>query len=238
MHVSERLHRARAMHAWAVTPGEARVIQEQLRPRVERQDRLLRPVRYLAGVDVGFEDQGRITRAAVVVLDAHTLEPVGQALTRRPTTFPYIPGLLSFRELPAILDALEQLSPWPDLFLCDGQGIAHPRRLGIAAHLGVLLDWPAIGVAKSRLIGEHPILPEEKGAWVELRDHGECVGAFLRTRAQVLPVFVSIGHRISLPTTVEWVMRTITRYRLPETTRRADRLASAPAHERRRLHRK
>jgi deoxyribonuclease V len=148
------------------------------------------------------------------------------ALARRPTTFPYIPGFLSFREIPAVLDALEQVKATPDLILCDGQGIAHPRRFGLACHLGVLVDLPTIGVAKSLLVGKHEDLPEEKGNWRYLRHRGEIVGVVLRSRTGVKPVYVSSGHRISLPTAIDYVLRCTPKYRLPETTRWADRLAS------------
>ncbi|APZ44440.1 endonuclease V [Acidihalobacter ferrooxydans] len=223
-------------HAWNVAPAEARAIQERLRVRVETVDRFDGPIRTLAGVDVGFEDGGTVTRAAVVVLDSTTLQPLERVLARRATQFPYVPGLLSFREIPAVLDALAQLRMTPDLLLCDGQGIAHPRRLGIAAHLGVLLDRPSVGVAKSRLIGTHADVPDRRGAWVPLHDGEERIGAVLRTRLGVKPIYVSSGHRVALETAVEQVMRAVTRYRLPETTRQADSLASAPAHARRRGH--
>ncbi|MDX5332934.1 MAG: deoxyribonuclease V [Gammaproteobacteria bacterium] len=216
------LHHA---HPWSVTPAEARAIQARLRGYVVTEDRL-GPVRQVAGVDVGFEDGGRTTRAAVAVLAYPGLEPVEERIARVPTTFPYVPGLLSFREIPAVLAALAQLPVLPDLILCDGQGIAHPRRLGIACHLGVLLDVPTVGVAKSRLIGTHAEVPADKGGWVPLLDGGETIGAVLRTRTNVKPVYVSPGHRISLPTAIDYVMGCLTRYRLPETTRRADRLAS------------
>lgn len=180
----------------------------------------------MAGVDVGFRDGGRLARAAVAVLSFPDLTPLEQALAHCPTCFPYIPGLLSFREVPAVLEALSGLRQLPDLILCDGQGLAHPRRFGIACHLGVLLDLPTIGVAKSRLIGHHEPLPPEKGAWVPLYDGDECVGAVVRTRAGVRPLYVSIGHRVSLASAIDYVLRCTTRYRLPETTRAAHRLAS------------
>lgn len=212
-------------HDWNLTPAAAIALQKTLAERIERQDRL-GPVRRIAGVDVGFEAEGRITRAAIVVLDAETLTPAGQAIARLPTAFPYIPGLLSFREIPAVLDAWKKLLIQPDLLLVDGQGIAHPRRLGIASHLGLLLDRPSIGVAKSRLIGQHTELPVDKGAWVPLRERDEIIGAVLRSRTGIAPLYISTGHRISLETALAWVMRAITRYRLPETTRAAHRLAS------------
>ncbi|MBI2384117.1 MAG: deoxyribonuclease V [Gammaproteobacteria bacterium] len=215
-------------HPWNVTPRQAVEIQQSLRGLIEREDRL-GPVRRIAGVDVGFEDEGRTTRAAVAVLDARSLELVDCAIARRPTRFPYVPGLLSFREIPAILDALARLRTAPDLLLCDGQGIAHPRRLGIASHLGLVVGLPSIGVGKTRLCGTHGRVPERKGAWTPLRDGEEIIGAVLRTRAGVKPLYVSIGHRIGLDTAIEQVLRATTRYRLPETTRWAHRLASGPA---------
>lgn len=214
------------IHPWDATPAEAIAIQKRLAAAVVREDRL-GEVTGVAGVDVGFEQNNTITRAAVVVLAFPSLKPLDQAIARRPTTFPYIPGLLSFREGPAILDALAALETEADLLLFDGQGLAHPRRLGIASHIGVLADTPAIGVAKSRLTG-HPRepLPPEKGAWVRLWDKDEVVGALVRTRTNVNPVYVSIGHRISLESAVHYTLACTTRYKLPETTRHAHRLAS------------
>jgi deoxyribonuclease V len=212
-------------HPWDLSPAEARELQERLRGHVETQDRL-GSVRRIAGVDVGFERGGRVTRAAVAVLAFPSLEPLDQAVARRSTAFPYVPGLLSFRELPAVLDALERLARAPDLLLCDGQGYAHPRRFGLACHLGVLADVPSIGVAKTRLVGEHGAVPLEKGCWVPLRLDDEVIGAVLRTRSGVKPLYVSVGHRVSLHTAVRYVLAATTRYRLPETTRAAHRLAS------------
>ncbi len=212
-------------HPWDLSPKEAVRLQRELAPKVVREDRL-GEVRRVAGVDVGFRERGRITRVAIAVLEFPSLEPVDQVIGELPTRFPYIPGLLSFREVPAVLEVWDRLRQPPDLILCDGQGLAHPRRLGIACHLGLLLDLPTIGVAKSRLIGEHEEPPQERGAWVPLLDGDEVIGAVLRTRAGVKPLYVSIGHRISLPTAIDYVMRCTTRYRLPETTRMAHRLAS------------
>ena len=212
-------------HAWPLTVEEATVIQQQLAVEVITEDQL-GTVQYVAGVDVGFEEAGSVTRAAVAVLSFPQLELKEHAIAYRPTTFPYIPGFLSFREIPAVLDALEKVTLTPDLILCDGQGIAHPRRLGIACHLGVLIDLPTIGVAKSLLIGKHSELPETRGSWQPLVHRRETVGAVLRTRTGVKPVYVSSGHRISLPTAIDYVMRCTPKYRLPETTRWADKLAS------------
>lgn len=203
------------------------MIQERLRGLVESRDRL-ENIQRVAGVDVGFKESGRITRAAVALLRFPSLELEEQAIVQQPTRFPYVPGLLSFREIPAVLEAMMQLENQPDLLLCDGQGIAHPRRFGIACHLGLLTDTPAIGVAKSRLIGSHPAVPEEKGSWVPLMDRDEQIGAVLRTRKRVNPLYISPGHRISLESAIHYVLACTTRYRLPETTRWAHRLASGP----------
>ena len=217
--------KARKLHGWDLTPKQAIALQARLRDRVDRADRI-GAVRRIAGVDVGFEREGAVTRAAVAVLAFPGLALVEQAVVRRPTRFPYVPGLLSFREAPAVLAAFARLRAAADLILYDGHGVAHPRRFGIASHLGVLLDTPTIGVAKTRLIGDHRALPPRRGAWVPLLDEGETIGAVLRTRTGVKPVYVSIGHRVSLASAVRWVIACAPKYRLPETTRWAHRLAS------------
>ncbi|MBO9492914.1 deoxyribonuclease V [Thalassotalea sp. G20_0] len=210
---------------WDLSYAEAISIQTTLASQVIQQDDLPEITR-VAGVDVGFEDNGRVTRAAVAVLAFPALELLDYTIAKVPTRMPYIPGLLSFRECPAILDALGQLRITPDLLLCDGQGMAHPRRFGVACHVGVLTGLPAIGVAKSRLCGHSDTLPEGKGARVELRDNNEVIGSVLRTRSATRPLYISIGHRISLNTAVHYVESCLTRFRLPETTRWADALAS------------
>lgn len=214
-----------AQHRWDVTPQEAVVIQQQLRDQVITKDDF-GAINYVAGVDVGFEDDGAVTRAAVAVLSFPELELQEHAIARRPTTFPYIPGFLSFRESPAVLNALAQLTTAPDILLCDGQGYAHPRRFGIACHLGVITGLPAIGVAKTRFIGNNEPVPDERGVWQPLYVRDEVIGAVLRTRAKTQPIFVSIGHRISLTSAIDLVMGCTKLYRLPETTRWAHRLAS------------
>ncbi len=213
-------------HPWDVSPAEARRIQELLRYRVIREDRFGSEITTVGGVDVGFEDQGTITRAAVVILSFPRLQLIEHVIACQPTQFPYVPGLLSFREVPAVLVAFKRLAIMPDLLLCDGQGIAHPRRFGLACHLGVLTNIPSIGVAKSRLLGTFSALSEARGSHVPLMDREEQIGAVLRTRARVKPVFVSVGHCISLSSAIKYVMACTPRYRLPETTRWADRLAS------------
>ncbi len=212
-------------HPWVKTVAEAKVIQEQLKHQVITSDCLAK-VNYVAGVDIGFEANYTISKAAVAVLSYPELELVEQAIARIPTAFPYVPGYLSFREIPAILAALPQLNITPDLILCDGQGLAHPRRLGLACHLGVLLNIPTIGVAKSLLIGKHEAVAIAKGSWQPLIDKGETIGIVLRSRTKVKPIYISIGHKISLPTALDYVMGCLTKYRLPETTRWADKLAS------------
>ena len=212
-------------HPWTQTAEEAATIQRELKSQVVTEDRL-GEVQYIAGVDVGFEDNYAITKAAVAVLSFPDLQLVEKAIARCPTTFPYIPGFLSFREIPAILEALKDITITPDLIMCDGHGIAHPRRFGIASHLGVLIDLPTIGVAKSLLVGKHEEVPPEKGNWQPLNHKGETVGVVLRSRTNVKPIYISIGHRISLSTALDYVLRCTPKYRLPETTRQADKLAS------------
>lgn len=213
------------MHPWDVSPKEAIEIQHALMKRLVLRDDV-GEIKTVAGVDVGFEENDTVTRAAIVVLDFQTLEPVETAVARRSTTFPYVPGLLSFREIPAVLQAMLELKQPPDLLLCDGQGIAHPRRFGIAAHLGLLVDIPSVGVAKSRLTGTHGELPPEKGSYVPLMDKGETIGTVLRTRTNAKPLYISPGHRVSIDTARQLVLHCTTKYRLPETTRQAHKLAS------------
>lgn len=212
-------------HGWDLSPSEAIALQKRLQPQIVTHDAFCE-IRCLAGVDVGFEEGGRITRAAVSVLAWPGLEPIEDAIARQPTRFPYVPGLLSFREIPAVLEALAQLRTQPDLMLCDGHGIAHPRRLGIAAHLGLYVDMPTIGVGKSRLVGRYEEPGPEKGDRSPLMDADERIGAVVRTRSRVKPLFISGGHRVGLESAIRFTLAATTRYRLPETTRRADRLAS------------
>jgi deoxyribonuclease V len=211
-----------APHAWNVSTAEAKEIQLRLRDRV-CQEPDFGEVRTVAGVDVGMK--GDVARAAVVVLSYPSLTPVEQSLAEAPALMPYIPGLLSFREAPAILAACETLRVEPDLFIFDGQGVAHPRRFGIASHVGVILDKPSIGCAKSRLWGTHHELAPEEGSYVHLYDGDEIVGAVVRTREHVSPVYVSIGHRIDLETAIRFVLGCCKGYRLPETTRYAHKVA-------------
>jgi deoxyribonuclease V len=214
-----------APFAWPQSVSEAVAVQRALAARVIDADDV-GPVTHVAGVDVGFPGGGGTARAAVALLSYPELQVVASSVVERPVTFPYIPGLLSFRELPALLAALSALDGKPDLLLVDGQGRAHPRRFGIACHLGVLTGLPCIGVAKTRLTGTHGEVPDRRGAWVPLLDRGETVGAVLRTRAGVKPVYVSVGHRVDLARAIAWVMACTGRFRLPQTTRAAHALAS------------
>ncbi len=214
-----------AVEDWPTEVAEARALQESLRDRVIREDRLP-AVRSVAGVDASYRRAEGTMRAAVARLSFPELEPLEYAVARRKTPFPYVPGYLSFRETPAALEALSRLHVKPDLVLCDAHGLAHPRRFGMASHLGVLADLPTIGVAKSLLVGTHDELSPDRGRSVPLRDEDEVIGAVLRTRAGVKPMYVSIGHRISLETAIEYVLACAPRFRLPEPTRRADRVAS------------
>lgn len=216
-----------APHSWHLTPADAIALQKGLAVQVIDRDQFA-TINFVAGVDVGFEEQNSVTRAAVAVLSFPALQLVDCAIARRPTEFPYIPGLLSFREIPAVLDALNRLQQLPDMVLCDGQGIAHPRRFGIACHLGVITGLPTIGVGKSRLVGHYEEPPQGRGVWSALIDKDERVGAVLRTRAGIQPLYISVGHKVSLESAIDLVMRCTTRYKLPETTRWAHRLASGP----------
>lgn len=176
----------------------------------------------VAGVDVAYSKHSNTLVAAVAVLDATTGELIETVTIKDQEQFPYVPGLFSFRELPPIIKAFEQLSSIPQLVVCDGQGLAHPRRFGLACHLGVLFDIPTIGCGKSRLIGQESEPNEERGAMTPLVDEHEVIGAALRTQTGIKPIYVSIGHRISLSTACQWVLELSPNYRLPETTRLSD----------------
>ena len=178
-------------------------------------------MRLVAGADVSYDRGSPVLYAAVVVLDAERLEVVEVAAATGRATFPYVPGYLSFRELPPLLEAFAKLRARPDLVICDGHGRAHPRRFGLACHLGVALDLPSIGVAKSRLVGEHRAPGPRRGAHAALRDGGEVIGAVVRTQPGVAPVYVSVGHRVSLATARRLALRFAPRFRLPEPTRAA-----------------
>lgn len=211
---------------WQLTPTEAVALQRHLASRVLTDDRV-GTIRRVAGIDAGFPSRGKLTRVAVVVMSFPELEVLEDVVVERPTRFPYIPGLLSFREVPVMLDALARLAVEPDIVLCDGHGLAHPRRIGSACHLGLAAGIPTVGVAKSCLVGRFDDPGERRGDWSPLEHRRECIGAVLRTRAKVRPVFVSSGHCVSLTSAVDLVLDCAPRFRLPEPIRAADKLASS-----------
>ncbi|WP_404815431.1 endonuclease V [Streptomyces thermolineatus] len=237
-------------HDWPATEAEAIALQVSLAPLVDRTGPGPQEPRLIAGLDVAYAGDGRDgtpttagspplppspaappspggvrVAAGIAVLDARSLEVVETATAVGVTAFPYVPGLFAFRELPVLLDALRALRTVPDLLLCDGQGVAHPRRFGLACHLGVITGLPAAGVAKTPFTGSSSPPADERGAWTPMLDGDEVVGRTLRTRAGVKPVHVSVGHRIDLDTACRHVLAAAPRYRLPETTRIADRLS-------------
>lgn len=215
-----RTMRVHHLHRWDLTTAHAVEMQLALASRVSRTDEVTSP-RFIAGVDISVDRVRGVARGAVVVLSYPDLKIVETRVVEGKVDFPYVPGLLTFREAPLTLAAFERLDIAPDLILFDGQGIAHPRRLGLASHLGLLLDTPAIGCAKSRLCGSHQIPDLEPGSYAELRDGDEIIGAVLRTKLGVKPVYVSIGHKISLESALYWVTQCCRGYRLPEPTRLA-----------------
>lgn len=204
-------------------------LQEQLRHRTIRTNQLPDLIRYIAGTDVAYTLDNTQAVGGIVVLDANTLAVVERVSAVVDLTFPYVPGLFSFREIPPLRAAFEKLTIRPDLLVCDGHGIAHPKRVGMATHLGIELDIPTIGCAKKRLTGEYDKsqLANERGAVLNLTLDGEIIGNALRTQQNIKPVFVSIGHKIDLPTANDWILKLTPNYRLPETTRQADQLVNA-----------
>jgi deoxyribonuclease V len=214
------------LHDWNLTPKQAMELQKQLAFEVIRTDDFDAPVKTVAGIDLGYDAKNDTSRAVVVVLSFPELELIESAEALLPIQFPYVPSLLSFRETPVAIKALEKLETAPDLILCDGQGIAHPRRFGIACHIGLLTNKPSIGVAKSILTGKFENLGEARGSVAPLISKKEQIGAALRTKDKTQPVYVSVGHRISLETAVSYVLQCAPKYRLPETTRLADKMAS------------
>ncbi len=211
-------------HKWELKAAEAVALQRELNSQVIREDQL-GEVRYVAGVDMAINEEHKAARAAVVLLTFPGLEIIEKHVYEEPLRMEYIPGLLSFRELPCVIGAFEQLKQQPDIVMVDGQGIAHPRRLGIASHLGLWIDLPTIGCAKSILVGRHGEVGEEVGDWVPLIDRKETIGALLRTRKKVKPMIISLGHKISLESSIKYVLACGGGYRLPETTRQADKLS-------------
>ena len=216
----------RIPHSWTLKPRAAMALQRELAARVQ----VVSPpgeLRFIAGLDAAFSADGQQCLAAVVLWDARQQCILEQQTSARRLAFPYIPGLLSFREAPALLAAMRRLRRTPDALMCDGQGLAHPRRLGIASHVGILCGLPTIGCAKSRLCGKHVEPAHQRGSGAPLMDGDEQIGEVLRTQAGVNPVYVSVGHLCDLVTARELVLTCATRYRLPEPTRLADRLVAA-----------
>jgi len=212
-------------HSWNISPGRAIAVQRTLAGLVSSEP-LAAPVETVAGVDCAFLDGGKRIVAAAVLFDAGSMEVLGSASVVQPCRFPYIPGLLSFREAPAVIAAVEKLPRRPDLLMCDGQGLAHPRGLGLASHVGLWLDMPTIGVAKSRLCGTHRPPGENRRCRTQLRYGGRVVGAVLRTRSGVKPLYISVGHRVSLVQAVSWTLRCGRGVRLPEPARKAHQLVT------------
>lgn len=212
-------------HPWDLSKEEALNLQQELAAKVITNDQL-GEIKLVAGVDVAYQKNSDRLVAAVVILNADTLEIVETATAEDIEHFPYIPGLFSFRELPPLIKAFAQLQHTPDLVVCDGQGLAHPRRFGLACHLGVIFDVPTIGCGKTRLLGEYQEPDTTRGAVAPLVDvdNGEVIGNVLRTQTGISSIYVSIGHRISLTTACEWVLKLSPKYRLPETTRQADQV--------------
>lgn len=214
------------LHPWDVTPREAMHIQQELRDRVVARDEGRRPFRTVAAMDVSYDRQSPWIFAAIVVLRLPAFDLIDQAVVQSRAQFPYVPGLLSFRESPAGLEAWEHLRTRPDCLICDGHGTAHPRRFGFACHFGLLVDLPTIGFAKSVLVGTFQEPERPRGSVSDLMDGGEAIGAALRTRDGTAPVFVSVGHRVTLQTAVATILACAPRYRIPEPIRQAHTLVN------------
>jgi deoxyribonuclease V len=214
-----------SLHDWNLTPGEAIDVQKRLRGLVKTESRA-REYRTIGGADLSFNKFSETIYAGIVVLSFPGLQIVESVGIRSVAKFPYVPGLLSFREAPSLLAVWDKLKARPDVLMLDGQGLAHPRRFGLACHLGLLLDLPTIGCAKSILVGSHDELKPEAGSRAPLIDRGEQVGVALRTKSNVTPVYVSTGHLIDLPSAIELVLRSTSKYRQPEPTRQAHLLVN------------
>jgi len=213
------------LHNWDVSAKQAKEIQKKLAAQVKDSDGIGIP-QLIAGVDVSGANEKGIARAAIVMLDYPNLNVIDTITIEAEVNFPYVPGLLSFREMPLLIKAFEKLEAVPNLVLVDGQGIAHPRRLGLASHLGLFLDIPTIGCAKSRLTGTHAELPDEAESWTELFDGNEIIGAAVRTKVKTKPLYISIGLKISLRKAIYWALECCKKHRLPEPTRLAHKATS------------
>jgi len=215
--------RTQNLHPWDLTPREAIQLQKRLRKRIQTTGRLSRRIRYIAGADISWDPATKKGYAGVIVFSWPGLFEVDRASAQGPATFPYVPGLLSFREGPLLLEAFQRLKVEPDLIFFDGHGVAHPRRFGIASHLGLLLQKPSIGCAKSRLIGEFIMPRARRSAQSPLRHDGKIIGSVLRTRLNTQPIFISTGNRIRLVEAVKWALACSDGTRIPKPTREADR---------------
>ncbi len=220
------------LHPWNVSVETARATQVRLAAQVSRSNGIPERPQYVVGTDISSPDVRGVARGAAVVMRVADLTVVEVKCVEDKPGFPYVPGLLSFREAPLVLRALERLTVTPDFLLADGQGLAHPRRFGLACHLGLITDLPTIGCAKSILLGTHGPLDSEQGSQASLEDKGEVVGAALRTRKGVNPIYVSIGHKVDLPSALRWTLACCTRYRMPEPTRLAHQAAAGRLEER------
>ena len=211
-------------HPWDLNPVQAAALQVKLAPQVIRRSRkCLEDMATVAGIDTAYRNQ--TAYAAIVVLNLTDLRVLEKATAAKPISFPYVPGLLSFREGPVVLEALDKLKSPPDLLMIDGQGIAHPRRFGIASHIGLLTDIPSVVCAKTRLLGDYEALQRDRGSTADLKENAETIGAVVRTRTGVKPVFVSIGHLMDLSDCIRIILKCCRGYRLPEPIRRADQLS-------------
>jgi deoxyribonuclease V len=225
LNIGNRKLKIASLHSWDLNYASARRLQTELAGQI-RQTPFIRPLNTIAGIDCAFSRDKKHIAAVVVVLRLPDFELIEQADCVLPVTFPYIPGLLSFREAPACLAAVEKLKTTPDVFIIDGQGIAHPRRLGLASHLGLFLNRSTIGCAKSRLIGDYDEPIAARGSSSPLKDKDETIGAVLRTKSAVKPLFVSVGHLCTLDDALRITLQCCTRYRLPEPSRLAHQLVT------------
>jgi len=205
--------------------------QLALAAKVIKKDAHPKQIRYIGGAAVAYDDHNDRTVGGLIILRSTDLKPLEQVTVEQQIAFPYIPGLFSFREVPPLQEAYQQLKLKPDLILCAGHGLAHPRRIGLATHLGVILDIPTVGCAKNLLVGEHNAVGKERGSWSALRENEEHIGAALRTQREVQPIYVSTGHRVSLASAIDWTLLTTKQYRVPKPVRQADQLVQAALHD-------
>ncbi|MCS6873164.1 MAG: deoxyribonuclease V [Pyrinomonadaceae bacterium] len=216
----------RSLHNWDLSISEAFEVQKWLSKKVRCENLIKEPIERIAGIDAGYDNSKGVCRAVVTVLSFPELKLIETKKAEVSVSFPYIPGLLSFRESPAVVEALKKITQEPDLIFCDGQGIAHPRRFGIACHIGLLTEKPTIGVGKSRLVGKFNYPENTRGSFSSLIYKGEIIGAVVRTKENVKPIYVSVGHKLDLKAAIQYTLQCTTKYRLPEPVRLADRIAS------------